>query len=80
MAELLNLANQDNEPEDEGDRDEWLQGDLDKQQEKKDKAAERSDKQYKFFTGQDDAENTSKATVVDSAHPRSSGSSGEGQG
>jgi len=51
-------------PEDESERDEWLQGDIELQEKKADDAKERSDKAHAFYTGQDDDERTAKPERV----------------
>jgi hypothetical protein len=56
-------------PEDESDRNEWLQGDLDLKDQKRQEQQDRSDAAYAFYTGQDDSELTSKPGIVDNAHP-----------
>lgn len=65
---LLNIAAPNGsdlpEPEDEKERDEWLQGDIELQERKAEDAKERSEKAHAFYTGQDDDERTAKPERV----------------
>lgn len=73
---LLNIGSPNGsdlpEPEDESDRDKWLEGDIELQEKKAEDAKERSAKAHAFFTGQDDDERTAKPERVSNAVPSKS--------
>lgn len=80
---VLNLAAKNGadpaEPEDEGQRDEWLQGDLDLRDRKREDFEKRRDDALAFYQGQDDSENTAKPTRVSTSHPSAKGKGDEGK-